>query len=441
MNLRSLVCVLSLCLFPVAAQNLSPPTATKSFGAASVLLGGTTSISILVANPNTAPLTGVGITDVLPPGLFVEPPYGDFAFCGGTYTITPTSLTFTGFTLGAGSSCGVTTSVRGVAVGVQTNTTGAPTSAEAGAGAPATATLTVIGPPAISKTFGGFVAIPVGASATLSFTISNPNPTVALAGVGFTDTLPPGLLIGPIQPGAACNGTPVTAVPGTNLISLAGAVLPPAGQCTFHVNVTAIQAGLQTNVTSNVTSANGGDGNQATAQVRVGDTLQVNYAANLSVGDSVFNLTNTGETGGNICANVYVFSPDEQLVSCCSCRITPNGLVSLSAKNDLISNTLTPAVPGSIVVKLVATGGPSCNPAVLNPGVLSSGLTAWGTTLHAAPGAAGAYALTENPFRPSTLSVVEMGRIAALCGFIQGNGSGYGICRSCRSGGLGAERQ
>ena len=100
--------------------------------------------------------------------------------------------------------------------------------------------------------------------------------------------------------------------------------------------------------------------------------FQVKYAANLASGDSVFNLTNTGATGGNICVNVYAFSPDEQEISCCSCVITPNGLVSLSAKNDLISNTLTPAVPGSIVVKLLATTGGACNAAT--PGALAVGL-------------------------------------------------------------------
>lgn len=178
--------------------------------------------------------------------------------------------------------------------------------------------------------------------------------------------------------------------------------------------------------------------------------FQVNYAANLAVGDSVINITNAGggvigteardsitDPSGNLCVNVYTFSPDEQLVSCCSCTVTPNGLVSLSARNDLISNTLTPAVPGAIVIKLLATAGGTCNAAT--PGIPVAGLAAWGTTLHALP--AGGYALTERPFVPATLSSAEFTRISALCGFIQSNGSGYGICRSCRAGALGGTRR
>src|SRR5262245_3977465 len=83
--------------------------------------------------------------------------------------------------------------------------------------------------------------------------------------------------------------------------------------------------------------------------------FQVRYAANLNIGDSVINITNAGTANtaagalSNLCANVYTFSPDEQLIACCTCVVTPNALVSLSARNDLISNTLTPAVPNSIV--------------------------------------------------------------------------------------------
>jgi len=162
--------------------------------------------------------------------------------------------------------------------------------------------------------------------------------------------------------------------------------------------------------------------------------FQVKYAANLAAGDSVFNITNTGTVGGNICVNVYTFSPDEQLIACCACVVTPNGLVSLSARNDLIVKTLTPAVPSAIVVKLLATTGGACNASA--PGALATGLAAWGTTIHAAPGSA-AFSVTETRFTPSTLGAAELARISALCGFIQTNGSGFGICNSCRPGALG----
>jgi hypothetical protein len=166
--------------------------------------------------------------------------------------------------------------------------------------------------------------------------------------------------------------------------------------------------------------------------------FQVKYASNLNVGDSVFNISNSGASGGNICVSVYTFSPDEQEVSCCSCTVTPNALVSLSAKTDLVSNTLTPAVPTSIVVKLVSTTGAACNASV--QGTTATGLLAWGTTLHATP-TAGSYAVTETAFTPATLGTAEYTRITQLCGFIQSNGSGFGICRSCRLGGLGAVAQ
>jgi hypothetical protein len=173
--------------------------------------------------------------------------------------------------------------------------------------------------------------------------------------------------------------------------------------------------------------------------------FQVRYASNLNIGDSVINITNTGAASGSIiCANVYTFSPDEQLISCCSCVVTPNALVSLSAKRDLISNTLTPAVPNSIVVKILGTTGGSCN--APTPGTQTNGLAAWGTTIHAAPGAAGEAAgagavVTETAFTPATLSAAELAKISSFCGFIQANGSGFGICRSCRLGGQGADKQ
>ncbi len=165
------------------------------------------------------------------------------------------------------------------------------------------------------------------------------------------------------------------------------------------------------------------------------DAFQARYVSNLNIGDSVINITNAGSSmalegaaaNGNLCVHVYTFSPDEQEISCCSCLVTPNALVSLSARNDLINNPLTPAVPTSVVVKLVATAG---------QGRLAPGLRAWGTTIHAAP--TGGFSLTETPFSAAAISAAELSRITSFCGFIQANGSGFGICRGCRLGGLGA---
>jgi hypothetical protein len=169
--------------------------------------------------------------------------------------------------------------------------------------------------------------------------------------------------------------------------------------------------------------------------------FQVRYAANLNIGDSVVDITNTGATGNNICVNVYTFAPDEQEISCCTCNVTPDGLASLSVKNSLINNTLTGVVPSAVVVKLIATKG-SCNAATVTGENLVTGMAAWGTTIHALPVTPGSpattYGVTETAFTPSTLSAAELARATSLCGFIQTDGSGFGICGGCSTSGLGA---
>jgi hypothetical protein len=176
--------------------------------------------------------------------------------------------------------------------------------------------------------------------------------------------------------------------------------------------------------------------------------FQVHPISNLNIGDSVVNLTNTGtlsgfDPAGRICVNAYVFSPDEQLVACCSCPVTPNALNSLSAKNDLVSNTLTPGVPTSIVVKLLASvpAGGSCNPSSPNASNLVRGMRAWATSLHALPTTPVTYFGSESEFSKAELSATELAKLTGFCAFIQANGSGFGICKSCRLGGLGAVSQ
>ena len=178
----------------------APPTIAKSFGAASIPLNGSTSLSFTITNPNVGSgLTGVGFTDALPAGLVVSTPNGLSGSCGGG-TITASAgsgaVSLTGATLAGSASCTFRVNVTGTTAGPKNNTTSAVTSNEGGPGNTASASVTVVGavaPPTIAKSFGA-ASIPLNGSTSLTFTINNPNNS-ALTGVGFTDALPPGLVV------------------------------------------------------------------------------------------------------------------------------------------------------------------------------------------------------------------------------------------------------
>jgi hypothetical protein len=183
----------------------------------------------------------------------------------------------------------------------------------------------------------------------------------------------------------------------------------------------------------------------------------VSYASNLNNGESYLNFCNDGANGapllgsgfgnasGNICLNVYAFDPGEELVSCCSCLITPDQCVNLGANRDLTSKTLTGVVPTSLTVKLLATlagaggSGTSCSSsaATATGATLVFGIDAYRTTLHAQ---GSGYATTEAPFTGSTLSPRELASISGRCASIVGNASGFGICSSCQAGALGSSK-
>jgi arabinogalactan endo-1,4-beta-galactosidase len=128
----------------------SPPAIAKVFGASSVSLNGTTSLTFNLSNPNAAiSLSGVGFTDPFPSGLTVSSPNGLAGSCGGgtiTATAGSNSVGLSGATLAAGASCTFAVNVVGSTAGTQNNVTSAVTSTEAGNGGTASAQLTVVGP-------------------------------------------------------------------------------------------------------------------------------------------------------------------------------------------------------------------------------------------------------------------------------------------------------
>ena len=330
-------------------------------------------------------------------------------------------------------------------------------------------------PPVITKTFTPST-IAIGGVSTLTFTISNVDFVTTQTNISFNDVLPPGVVLPTFSGPSNCIGA--TTATGQNNsvyhVGLSGGTLGPNASCTISFQVSGTTPGELTNTSGVISSTEGGNGNNATAVLTVlttanfgvfSDAFQLGYAANLNIGDSVVNLTNAGYYGGsfgagttgNICVNAYVFDPQEEEIGCCACLVTPDGLNSLSVKSDLISKQpVTPAVPTSVVIKLVATspaqmGASStvCNPSIAGaavslvtptPNTLAPGLTAWGSTLE--PSASpGTYGPVNVPFLNKALSISEMTGLTSLCNFIQANGSGFGICKSCRLGALGGSKK
>jgi uncharacterized protein (TIGR03437 family) len=249
---------------------VAPPALSEVFGAPDIPLNGSTTLAFTVSNPARGQLTGVGFNDALPAGLVVSTPNGLTGTCGGG-TIAATagsgSVNLSGATLSG--TCNFSLNVTGTTAGTKVNATTTVTSTEGGTGNTASATVTVLAPPVIAKVFGTPAIVPNG-STTLAFTVTNPNSTAQLTGVGFTDPLPPGLAVSsPNGLTGACGGGAITAAAGGGGVSLSGATLAANSSCLFAVNVTGSTIGTKNNVTGAVTSNEGGAGNTASASLTV----------------------------------------------------------------------------------------------------------------------------------------------------------------------------
>jgi hypothetical protein len=164
-----------------------------------------------------------------------------------------------------------------------------------------------------------------------------------------------------------------------------------------------------------------------------------NYATGANGIDQVIRIINVGTLGtpmtspsGDICANVYVFDANQELLACCAQRLTPNELASARVHVDLTSNTVTQIVPPSGVIKIVLAPppGPTCLPTTIGSPADASLGAVFGTHLqHEGTGTnlASLY-VTETQKSPSVLSGLEEGFLQLGCSFALYIGSGQGTC-------------
>jgi len=130
--------------------------------------------------------------------------------------------------------------------------------------------------------------------------------------------------------------------------------------------------------------------------------------------DATVRIINDGNTGLNLSAEIYVFDDSEELTQCCTCVVTPDGLLSESVNQNLTANPLTGQKPTRGVIKILSDSYAAANannPSLLAPGLRVSATHVQGTKVTLSPGnqvvpvEAGPYSVTESLAADSNLSV------------------------------------
>ncbi|MDN4596875.1 DUF7507 domain-containing protein [Leifsonia virtsii] len=132
----------------VVLQFSSAPTVAKSFTPERIVAGGTSTLTIVLTNPNNAALTGAALTDALPPSALVAAGPAAASTCGGVLSAVPgqAAVGLSDGVIPAAGSCTIEVPVTADAAGGYVNTipAGAVSTADGvGNAAPASATLDV----------------------------------------------------------------------------------------------------------------------------------------------------------------------------------------------------------------------------------------------------------------------------------------------------------
>lgn len=260
-------------------------TGTKAYSPTSIVIGGTSTVTITLNNASSTALTGVNFTDTLPANVTV---LGVPATpqCGGTITNTASSVTLAGGTIPANGNCTIVFNVTSSTPGTYDNAISANTIANTqGVGHSGFSTspdLVVVNsaslPIGLSKAFQTNPIVP-GQPTRLRITITAPADT-ALSGLNIVDNLPIGMVIvgttstppAPANPTDSCAGANVVAPIGGTSFSLTGATLAPGASCTITVYVTSSIPNSYTNTipANTITTIEGRtNSTDASATVRV----------------------------------------------------------------------------------------------------------------------------------------------------------------------------
>jgi hypothetical protein len=122
-----------------------------------------------------------------------------------------------------------------------------------------------------------------------------------------------------------------------------------------------------------------------------------------------------GQPNGTLWAAIYVFDDSRELLSCCACLVSADGLLSESINKQLTADTFTGKHPTRGVIKIVSSS--TYDPT--NP-VVAPGLRGWFTTVDATtnlPAPKGPFFATRTELHDANLGGVELNNLGTLCSY------------------------
>lgn len=396
-----------------ATLNVVPgPSISKTFATSPVKVGERTELIVTVTNSANVPLTGVALTDNLPPDLAVANPSDTGTTCaGGSVTALPgaAKVSLTGATVPANNSCTFRAFVVASKAVSFINTIGqnAITSQQGLTnGNPADAPLQVWEQPGISKGFNP-AQIASGGTSTLRIRLDNTNTTPITLTSPLVDALPGNVFVaaapninGNVGGAVVCPGA-VTAVAGAVNLTYANGSVIPAGGCTISVDVTSAVTGnylntiaagqLKTNAGDNPEPANATLGVDRPAAPGVNKSfspasIDVNGTSTLTItlgNPNATSLTLASAMTDTLPANVLVAAAPNVSGTCSLGSVTAvaGGNTVVYAQNATIppagctiAVNVTSSVAGSYT-NTIPAGGLSTVEAGGNPVAANAGLT------------------------------------------------------------------
>ena len=170
------------------------------------------------------------------------------------------------------------------------------------------------------------------------------------------------------------------------------------------------------------------------------DVFEVQYFRNantsgvpdqeIDIVDPGTNWTSAAAAAPNLCADIYVVTPDEELNECCGCPVTPDQLISGTVNAFLTTNPANGRTASNGVIKIISSVPDSygnCNPATPIP---TPTLRAWITHVNNILGTTNnpVFTTTEEEFARPDLGAGEKYFLSKTCGDFIRDLSGAGIC-------------